>query len=171
MHSDWKSRISLLELPIDPANLGAMRTAIRLLGGTEECAKFSPSYPAIELASEINKALSGAGFTPLSTIARGVSVFPHKELSNNFWKTTLPQTTYFRISDPYIRNLPRDARTIILPGLTSMSVSDGDCRKFATVATSFERSESGKVIATLRIDLFAHPNSWTSRSRRRRVRT
>jgi len=110
---DWKSRLSLLRIPIDPRDRGTIRTAVRLLGGINECVKLTPSYPTSELVAEINIALSGGGFTPLTTIPRGVSVFPLKANSDNLWKTTDTATTHILFSHPFLRSLPEGARNLL----------------------------------------------------------
>jgi len=110
---DWKSRLSLLTIPVPSNDRGMITFAVRLLAGEEESNKITPISPLQDLSVAINDRIQSAGFSPLNFMSRGVSVFPRKASAPNMWTTVRTRSTFFPFSDPSFANLDPLLRNLV----------------------------------------------------------
>jgi len=110
---DWKSRLTLIRVPVSSTQIGTLKYAVNLLGGELQSRKVTPNYPFANLAVDVNTALTGAGYTPLSYCSHAVSIFPRKASHRDLWTTNEHHSTFYHFSQSDIRGLPSRLRKLL----------------------------------------------------------
>jgi len=104
---DWKSRLSLIPLPVGlNNNIDIIRFSVLLLAGSREARKVTPDYPLEALVTKINSILSSVGSSPIPFVKKGIAVFPRKASSPFLWTTTLRNSKLLDFNHSSFLSLP-----------------------------------------------------------------
>jgi len=111
---DWKSRLALLPLPIDPAHTTSTRAAYRLLAGRDTADAPVEGVNA-DLTERINTILIGPGFPPSQEFPAHGNVCPpsNAKLTQSFMRIALNNGTSFLEDSDIWNTLPVRAQAFL----------------------------------------------------------